>query len=136
MKGDSIVFVIDHDHSSRTGLTSLLQTARYHVRGFASVNEILDVLNPEVSGCIVIDPSMPGFSGEELMEELNGRGVNLPIIVVSCTDDKESVRNAEKMKAIAFFRKPVDGTALIDAINWALRVHDTDNSKLPKNAKS
>jgi hypothetical protein len=25
------------------------------------------------------------------------------------------------MKAVAFFRKPVDGTALLDAIAWALR---------------
>jgi FixJ family two-component response regulator len=25
------------------------------------------------------------------------------------------------MQAVGFFRKPVDGTALIDAIEWALR---------------
>ena len=30
-------------------------------------------------------------------------------------------RKAEEMKAVGFFRKPVDGTALLDAIDWALR---------------
>jgi FixJ family two-component response regulator len=30
------------------------------------------------------------------------------------------------MKAVGFFRKPVDGTALLDAIDWALRCRRSD----------
>jgi len=30
------------------------------------------------------------------------------------------------MKAAGFFRKPVDGTALLDAIDWALRSRRSD----------
>jgi CheY-like chemotaxis protein len=44
----------------------------------------------------------------------------LPIIAVAASDDPETKANARKMKAVAFFRKPVDGPALIDAIRWAL----------------
>lgn len=122
------MFVIDHDHSARIGLTSLLRTAGYNIREFASVNEFLDVLNPDVSGCIILDATMPGLSGEELLEELKARGVHLPIIVVSCDDDTETRRNAAKMKAVAFYRKPVDGAALLDAVNWALRSLKMDSN--------
>jgi FixJ family two-component response regulator len=110
MNEDGIVFVIDHDHSARIGLTSLLRTAGYNIREFASVNEFLDVLNPDVSGCIILDATMPGLSGEELLEELKARGVHLPIIVVSCDDE------------------PVDGAALLDAVNWALRSLKMDSN--------
>lgn len=122
------MFVIDHDHSARIGLTSLLRTAGYNIREFASVNEFFDVLNPDVSGCIILDATMPGLSGEELFEELKARGVHLPIIVVSCDDATETRRNAAKMKAVAFYRKPVDGAALLDAVNWALRSLKMDSN--------
>jgi len=45
----------------------------------------------------------------------------MPIIVVTADDDPETRREAEEMRAIGFFRKPVDGTALLDSIDWALR---------------
>ena len=78
---------------------------------------------------------MHGLSGTELLLELKFRHVHLPIIVVASDDDTETKRNAEKMKAIAFFRKPVDGAALLDTINWTLRSHNMDNSKpLKKNS--
>ena len=61
------------------------------------------------------------MSGEELQTELKARGVRLPIIVVSADDDSETRRTAHRMNAAAFFRKPVDGSALLDAIDWAMR---------------
>lgn len=120
------MFVIDEDHSARIGLTSLLRIAGYNIREFASVNEFLDVLNPDVSGCIILDATMPCLSGEELFQELKARGIHMPIIVVSCDDGKETRRNATKMKAVGFFRKPIDGSALIDAVKWAIRSDSND----------
>jgi hypothetical protein len=32
------------------------------------------------------------------------------------------------MKAVAFYRKPVDGAALLDAVNWALRSLKMDSN--------
>jgi FixJ family two-component response regulator len=115
------VFVVDDDPSARRGLARLLRTAGHDVRDFASANEFLDALDPQVSGCLVLDARMPGLSGEELHQELKGRGVELPIIVVTADDDPEARQRALRMRAAGFFRKPVDGTALLDAIRWALR---------------
>ena len=56
-----------------------------------------------------------------MQAELKARGLDLPIIVVTADDDPETRRKARRMKAAGFFRKPVDGTALLDAIEWALR---------------
>ena len=116
----TIVFVVDDDPSARTGLARLLRAAGYDIRDFATADEFLEALGPEASGCLVLDARMPGLSGEELQEELKARGVDLPIIVVTADGDEETRRKALRMKAAGFFRKPVDGTALLDAVRWAL----------------
>ena len=115
------VFVVDDDPSARRGFARLLRAAGHDSREFASADEFLDVLEPDASGCVLLDLRMPGLSGEELVAELEARGVDLPIIVVTADDDPAARRKARTMKATAFFRKPVDGTALLDSITWALR---------------
>ena len=115
-----LVFVVDHDQSARSGIARLLRTAGHDARAFASAEEFLDDFHPETFGCLVLDVRMPGMSGEELQTELKARGVRLPIIVVSADDDPETRRTAQRMNAAAFFRKPVDGSALLDAIDWAM----------------
>ena len=121
------VFLVDDDRAARSGLARLLRAAGYPVREFASANEFLDALEPDVSGCVlVLDARMPGLSGEELQAELEARDVDLPIIVVTADDEPETRLAAQKMKAVGFFRKPVDGTALLDAIDWALQSRRAD----------
>jgi FixJ family two-component response regulator len=114
------VFLVDDDPSARRGLARLLRTAAFDVLEFASAREFLDALEPEPSGCLVLDARMPGLSGEGLHQELVRRGVRLPIIVVTADDDPGTKLNAQRMGAAGFFRKPVDGTALLDAVSWAL----------------
>ena len=118
------IFLVDDDPSARSGLARLLRAAGHYVRDFATANEFLDALGSEASGCLVLDARMPGLSGMELQAELKARGVRLPIIVVTGDDDPETRRKAQEMKAAEFFRKPVDGTALLDAINWALEKNE------------
>jgi FixJ family two-component response regulator len=115
------VFVVDDDLSARRGLARLLRAAGYDTLDFASADEFLDAFDPETSGCLVLDARMPGMSGEELQAELVARGARLAIIMITGDDDPETRRRALTMRAAGFFRKPVDGTALLDAIAWAMR---------------
>jgi len=115
------VFVIDDDPSARQGLTLLLHTAGYDVSAFASADEFVDTLGQETSGCLVLDARLPGMSCEEMLTELKELRLDLPIIFVTADDDPKTRQKAVEMNAAAFFRKPVDGTALLDAIEWATR---------------
>jgi len=129
MTNDNCIFLVDDDSSARKGLARLLRAAGYDVRDFASAKDFLDMLGSEVSGCLVLDARMSGISNEEVLEELKARHIHLPIIVVTGDDDSETRRKAQKMKAAGFFRKPVDGPALLDAINWALQTNMPDVNK-------
>jgi FixJ family two-component response regulator len=120
MSGTGLVFVVDDDSSARRGLTRLLSAAGYDVHGYASADEFIGDLDPGASGCLILDARMPGLSSEALCTELEARGACLPIIFVTADDDPATRLRAQKMGAAAFFRKPVDGTALLDAVAWAL----------------
>ena len=121
MTNTDCVFVVDDDPSARNGLVRLLRTADRDVHAFASVDEFIDALDAEACGCVVLDARMPGLSGEDLQAALEARDLTLPIIVVTGDDKPETMQKAREMKAAGFFRKPVDGTALLDAIAWVLR---------------
>ena len=69
-----------------------------------------------------MDIRMPGISGKELLAAMKNCGSRLSIIIVSANDDQEARKLAKEMGAIGFFRKPVDGTALLDSIKWTLKV--------------
>ena len=71
-------------------------------------------------GCVVLDVRMPGLAGSSLQTELASRGVSMPVIIVTADEDPETRHRARQAGAVAFFRKPVDGPALLDAIEWAI----------------
>ena len=114
------VFVIDGDPSARRGLIRLLSRGGHNPRGFASVKEFLHALDPDTSGCMVLDGETVGSTGEELQVALMAGGTHLPIIMVSAYDHEQNRRTAHDFEAVGLFRKPVDGIALLDAVRWAL----------------
>ena len=128
MKSERCVIVLDDDPSARRGIARLLCTAGYNVRVYASANEFLDFITKEDSGCLVLDARMPGMCGYELKAELDRLNIDLSLIVLTGDDDPDTRNKANKMKAVGFFRKPVDGAALLDAVEWALRSSSTKSN--------
>ncbi len=134
MDGSRNVFIIDNASSPRKSLSRLLKIAGFNVKSFASVVDFLDVAKEGIHGCLIMDLSISGMFTEELIEEINEYEKGLKIIIISTYDDQETKKIAKDIGAIEFFRKPVDGYALIDVINWALtNYHLFDNhSKIKK----
>jgi FixJ family two-component response regulator len=124
MTSGQTIYLIDDDSSARTGLARLMRIAGYSVLPFESGKAFLSDLTPKSSGCIVMDLRMPEMTGEELLQKLHEDGLNLPVILMSADDSPALRKKAQKLKAAGFFRKPVDGTALLDAIDWALRSNE------------
>jgi FixJ family two-component response regulator len=115
-----MIYVIDDDESVRKALHRLLRSAGLDVKPFPSAEEFLQSGDPGQRACIVMDIRMPGLTGFDLQEKLALKGIRIPVIAISAFDDAETRERARELGATAFFRKPVDGQALIDAIHWAV----------------
>ena len=126
MNKEHTIYVLDYDQSSRKGIARLLHMAGFNVISFSDVISFLDKLNRNSSGTLIMDLEIPELFLEKLIKELKCHGANCKIIIISAQDDLVSKKIADDIGAIQFFRKPVDGTALIDCINWSLKNNKTE----------
>ena len=116
------VFVIDDNPGFRRSLQSLLEAARLPVETFASAQDFLERYDGRRPGCIVLDIRLRGESGLDLQEELRGRQVTLPIIVMTGYGDVPTSVRAFKGGAIDFLQKPVPPNKLLERIREALEI--------------
>jgi FixJ family two-component response regulator len=116
----STVYVIDDDESVRKSFERLLRSANIEVETFATVEEFFSGERHNTNACVIVDLRMPGSTGFDLQRELASRGIRMPVIVISASDDAQTREQARRLGATAFFRKPVDDQALLDAIWWAI----------------
>ena len=116
------VFVIDDNPGFRRSLQSLLEAARLPVETFASAQDFLERYDGRRPGCIVLDIRLRGESGLDLQEELGGRQVTLPIIVMTGYGDLPTSVRAFKRDAIDFRQKPVPPNKLLERIREALEI--------------
>jgi FixJ family two-component response regulator len=112
------VYILDDDDAVRCGFARLVRSAGIEARPFATGAQFLAEVTDQVRACILLDITMPGMTGMQVQEELNRRGVTLPVITVSARDDEDTRAFARALGARMFLRKPVDDQALLDAINW------------------
>jgi len=127
MINETTIFVVDDNNSARNAITRLLLTAGYSVKAFVSLRGFLESLVSGVSGCVLLNVSMPGVSMEEIGNKLAEFNTNLKIMVITADDSPETRQKAYDINAIEFFRKPVDGKALLDAVGWALKSNENIN---------
>ena len=121
MREQDHVFIVDDDSSARKGLKRLLFAAGFNVNAYDSADKFLDAMDSKIDGCLILDSRLPGMSVTDMVAELHAHGSNIAIIMVSGDDDSKTRQKAKDIKAVGFFRKPVDGSALLDAIEWALK---------------
>jgi FixJ family two-component response regulator len=126
MKGErSLVSVVDDDESVRESLPDLLRECGYAAEAFSSAEAFLASDFVSETSCLLLDVAMPGMSGPELQQELIRRQQEIPIVFITAASD-ESVRPRVLAEgAVECLFKPLSETALLDALNAALRPRPT-----------
>lgn len=120
MNSTPVVSVVDDDEQVRESLAALIQSMDVEVECYASGREFLDHYNPSQPGCIVLDLRMPQLSGQEVIDELNTRQINTPVIMISGHGDIPAAVAAIKSGAVDFLEKPYPGSALMDSVRRAI----------------
>jgi len=114
------VYIVDDDPYVLRGLVRVIRSADLNAVSFATADDFLQSGSETGNSCLVVDAKMPVIGGMDMLTRLRKEGVRIPAIVVSAHDDPKTRKEAEDAGAVAYFRKPVDSEALLDAITWAL----------------
>ena len=115
-----IVFVIDDDVSVRESLELLIRYEGWQAESFASATEFLSRPREFVPSCLILDLSLPGFSGLDLQQRIAGERTDMPIIFITGHGDIPSSVQAMKAGAVEFLTKPFTDDALLSAVRQAL----------------
>jgi FixJ family two-component response regulator len=113
---------VDDDESVRESLPDLLRQFGFEAEAFSSAEAFLasDIVGQ--TSCLLLDIGMPGMSGPDLRHELIRRRHEIPVVFITARAD-ESVRTRLLAEgAVECLFKPFSETALLDALNAALRV--------------
>lgn len=118
----SLVSVVDDDVSVRESLPDLLRQFGFAARAFASAEAFLESHVLGTTRCLVLDVAMPGMSGLELQQELMRRQQEIPIVFITGTGDQTVRSRVLAQGAVECLSKPFSDTALLGALNAALRM--------------
>ena len=115
------IYIVDDEAALRDSLSMLLRAEDFNTEQFATPTAFLEQVDDLPEGLIILDLWMPGMSGLDVINELNKRGVTLPIICITGHGDVSTAVEAIKLGAADFFEKPFDSTQLIERIKHCLQ---------------
>jgi len=117
---EPLVHLVDNDPQVLKAVARLLASAGYRTQTNLSAAEFLARYDRTAPGCLVLDVAMPEQTGLELQHMLRDEGIDVPIVFLSgCSEVPQSVE-AMKGGAVDFLTKPVDGEALVKAVDRAV----------------
>jgi two-component system nitrogen regulation response regulator GlnG len=113
------VWIVDDDRSIRWVLEKALQKADIQTRSFSSADSLLEALSDTRPDAILTDIRMPGMDGLALLQRLQSRCPDLPVIVMTAHSDLESAVSAFHGGAFEYLPKPFDIDEAVDRVQRA-----------------
>jgi two-component system, LuxR family, response regulator FixJ len=120
---NKLVLIIEDDTSLRFTLSTVLNRHGFVTQAFSDPAAFFEWLERtgKVQGCLLLDMRLPGMSGLEVQNRLDGLGLSLPIVFISGSSQIGEAITGLKNGATDFLLKPFDQTALVDAVKKSLK---------------
>src|SRR4029453_17511074 len=115
------VVVVEDDAGMKKAIERILRAAGFQPVSFASAEELLQTEAADSAGCLGLDIHFPGLLGLELRRLLVTSGRAKPVIFIT-GQDEAPLRDEARRLGCAYFRKPFEGKALLEAIRVAVTV--------------
>jgi FixJ family two-component response regulator len=116
-----LIAIVDDDVSVRESLPDLVRELGYAARAFSSAEEFLSSDCVDETRCLILDVFMPGMTGSDLQRELKLRQQQISIVFMTAKKNETVRPKVLEQGAVECLFKPFSDTALLDAVNTALR---------------
>jgi len=125
MQQKSSVLIVDDEDMGRDALELLLVQEGYQLYFASSGQEAIDKANEYIPDIILLDIMMPLMDGYEVCSRLRATSLlaEVPIIMVTALDDRESRLYGIEVGADDFVTKPFDRTELRTRVRTILRLN-------------
>ncbi|MCR9176927.1 MAG: response regulator [Alphaproteobacteria bacterium] len=120
----SSVDLIEDDAAVRASLVALLKVWGFDAHAFSDGESYLAEKPWNHSACLLLDYSLPGRNGLEILSELHGRAPDFPVIMITGHGDVALAVRALKAGARDFIEKPYEDEDLREKIENLIRSQD------------
>jgi PAS domain S-box-containing protein len=116
------IIVVEDDRPVREYVERILVREGYRVAAFAEASEALTLLQTDPTGWsgVVSDLVLPGLTGPEFFQKLQGLGIDIPFLSMSGYTDDEILRHGVPPQRGPFLHKPFQSRDLVDSIRALL----------------
>jgi putative two-component system response regulator len=106
----SMVLIVDDEYAGRETLQSVLEGEGYELEMAENGAQAIEKAKKLLPDVILLDVMMPGMTGFEVCQRIRNdpQIAEIPIIILTALDDRESLLNALKAGADDFISKPFD----------------------------
>jgi FixJ family two-component response regulator len=115
------VYIVDDDPGVLKSLARMLRTEGWACETYDSAEAFLAHNDPQATGCLLLDVTLPGLGGLELQRRLADMGNLLSIVFLTGYGDIPMSVRAIKAGAVDFLTKPVARADLLAAVRTAIQ---------------
>ncbi|MFD9698029.1 response regulator [Lentzea sp. NPDC059081] len=108
MRQAGLVLVVEDDDSVRKYTAASLKRLGHEVLQASGGAEAIAILRSraETISVVLLDQTMPGLSGEDVLDEMASAGVAVPVVLTSGHDRKSMQRRLAGRSVAGFLQKP------------------------------
>ena len=117
------VLVVDDEAAIRDSLRMILEYEGYRVDEAASGREALGRCAERTPDAVILDVKMPEMDGLEVLRQLDERGFQMPVLVISGHGDVPTAVEATRRGAYDFFEKPLQRERVLLSLRNAVESH-------------
>jgi DNA-binding NtrC family response regulator len=115
------ILIVDDDPAVTNYLmVFLMQTGLFETTVVNDSREVAGLLDSETLDIVLLDMDMPNVSGMDILNDMRGRGLDTPVVVLTGVSDVDLAVKAMKLGAFDYLIKPVDDEKLLEVLNKAM----------------
>jgi len=119
------ILLVDDDEAVLNAISfAFLTNGITNIIAVSDSRKVLAVLEEQEVAFVLLDLSMPYFSGEQILEKIKKKYVDLPVIMATANDDTETVVSCMKLGAFDYIVKPIDTGRLLSAARLAMEFRE------------
>lgn len=121
-----IIYVIDPDEAVHDALTILLSATGTRVVCYSNAEAFLDsgLVHSSMRGCVLAEANLPGMGSLALLRRLRAQGIDLPVVVLTSTCNRDIADQALKAGAAEVIEKPLVHGQLLNRLHHLAHRND------------
>ena len=125
------ILIIDDEESILLAMDTILRMAGYNnIITCQDSRQAMALIGQHHAEVILMDLTMPHITGQELLIEISAEYPDIPVIIITVSDDTDTAVQCIKQGAFDFLVKPADAERLITSIAKATQFSDLQRENI------